>query len=286
MPFVLMPMLWSRISRAGRRTAVAGDRAHGDGMSISLDSPEAFEEIVWLAWLRDRFVRERCLEPLTTASPEFAESLRFTIRKLLADSRPGNRYLSKNNANISRLELLSELYPTSTILVVFRDPRAQVESLHRQHLRFSAIHAREPFARQYMQWIGHFEFGTNLRPINFSGWLEGAGAGLDATDREFWLRYWTAAYRYAIERRTRNVSFVDFDQLLRSGRDYLARLADVAGLRIPSRLEAQADILRVPGCVPRGATEYSRAGWHEAARLHDELRHAAAGNGQSLALTG
>jgi hypothetical protein len=156
MPFVLMPLLWSRICRAGHRRAVVTDRAHDDGMSISLDSPEAFEEVVWLTYLRDRFVREHHLEPLTTASAEFADSLRSTILKLLADGRPGNRYLSKNNANISRIGLLSELFPGSTIFVVFRDPFAQIESLQRQHRRFTEIHARDPFARRYMRWIGHF----------------------------------------------------------------------------------------------------------------------------------
>ncbi len=32
------------------------------------------------------------------------------------------------------------------------------------------MHARDPFARRYMEAIGHYDFGANLRPIDFDGW--------------------------------------------------------------------------------------------------------------------
>src|SRR5690606_38117417 len=99
------------------------------------------------------------------------------------------RYLTNNNANIARLPLLEAMHPDCSIVIPVRDPAAQVRSLLHQHRRFRDLHAREPFARQYMEGIGHFEFGGALRPIAF-GDLDPAGA-----DRaEFWIRYWVQAY--------------------------------------------------------------------------------------------
>ena len=47
MPFLMAPVLWSRLSGAFRKGGELGERAHGDGMKIGYDSPEAFEEILW-----------------------------------------------------------------------------------------------------------------------------------------------------------------------------------------------------------------------------------------------
>ena len=49
MPFILAPLLWDKISRPLRKAGEKVERAHGDGMMVSFDSPEAFEEVVWLA---------------------------------------------------------------------------------------------------------------------------------------------------------------------------------------------------------------------------------------------
>lgn len=45
MPFVLAPLLWSRLGGAFRRGGAPRERAHGDGVAIGLDSPEASEEV-------------------------------------------------------------------------------------------------------------------------------------------------------------------------------------------------------------------------------------------------
>jgi len=38
MPFVLAPLLWNRITQNARKSATGMQRAHGDGMQISVDS--------------------------------------------------------------------------------------------------------------------------------------------------------------------------------------------------------------------------------------------------------
>ena len=50
MPFLLVPLFWNAVTLPFRAPHVAVERAHGDGMTIGFDSPEAFEEVVWRAF--------------------------------------------------------------------------------------------------------------------------------------------------------------------------------------------------------------------------------------------
>src|SRR5262249_7650400 len=139
------------------------------------------------------------IEPWTERerNGSFEHFLRAHMRKLVgglasAAAEPApRRYLAKNNASIARIALLSRLFPACQIVIPFREPRAHVASLMRQHARFTALHARDRFALDYMNWLGHFEFGAALRPINFGGWCD--MLTVDATgSADFWLTYWGA----------------------------------------------------------------------------------------------
>jgi len=279
MPFIVAPLLWDRISRPFRRRAIARERAHGDGVSVSYDSPEAFEEVVWLAYLRDRYVRDDHLEPLTMreVDREFVSAYRASVRKcrLLAvgdgDPALAPRYLAKNNADLSRLGMLAELIPDGRIVIPFRDPRAHVGSLMAQHTLFAGRHAGDRFSRQYMEWLGHFEFGEALRPIDYGGWLADE-FGPRRVDAGFWLRYWTAAYRHALAGVDERAILVDFDALLADGRPQLTRLATQLELERPERLIAAADRLRAPTSRPADPHTMPAEDLAAAAAVHAELR--------------
>src|SRR5690606_18254042 len=116
------------------------------------------------------------------------------------------RYVSKNNANIARLPLLAAAFPDARILIPVREPASQIASLIRQHRRFTDLHARDRFARQYMEGVGHFEFGAALRPLGFPGAPESA-EGADCVD--YWLRYWIAAYSHVLDSAPASAIFVD-----------------------------------------------------------------------------
>ena len=74
----------------------------------------------------------------------------------------GRRYLSNNNLNIARLAVLPGPLQEGMMLVPFRDPVQQAASMHRQHERFLQIHEEDDFVREYMEAIGHHEFGKGL----------------------------------------------------------------------------------------------------------------------------
>ena len=54
MPFVLAPNLWAKIS-FNKKYLDFKERAHGDGIKVSTESPEAFEEVFWKTFSNEEF---------------------------------------------------------------------------------------------------------------------------------------------------------------------------------------------------------------------------------------
>lgn len=282
LPFLFAPLLQDALTRRFRRPGAAFPRAHGDGMTVGLDSPEAFEEVFWRAFWPERYRGGR-IGPWTAddagARPEFGRFLAGHLRKLAAlrapapetagrpgrPGRPGSpcrvRYLSKNHANLARLPLLARLFPDAILLVPFREPLAQAASLLRAHLAFERIHAAEPFSRRYMRDLGHYEFGANLKPLTFEGRppaRRGDPNGAadtppapgprplreDARTPDYWLRCWRDAYAEALRGPAGRIAFSDYDRCCAASGPALGRLADRLGIPAPEADRLAADGLR------------------------------------------
>ncbi len=198
MPFLTAPVLWNRIAGGRRRQVTQRERAHGDGLTIDLDSPEAFEEVIWQLHWPEKYRMDRIdLWSLNDRDVEAERFLTDHMRKIVrarlgkAPSQPF-RYCSKNNANIARLGFLAEAFPGCRIVVPLRRPETHAASLLRQHRNFLAQQAEDDFIRRYMRDIGHFEFGLNLRPMMFAGFDP---EKYDPKTPDYWLDYWIHAFR-------------------------------------------------------------------------------------------
>jgi hypothetical protein len=205
MPFVLAPIFWARLTGPFRQRAESRERAHADGVLVSEDSAEAFEEVLWRALWPHKYGRERIeLWSVDDCTAEALAQLLEHMRKIVALRRPGNaverRYASKNNANIARLPLLRRMFPDASVVVPIRHPLQHARSLLRQHRNFLALHAQEAFARRYMEDIGHYEFGKLHRPIRFPG-LDALIGGRSPLTLDYWLGYWIAAFEHVREHR-------------------------------------------------------------------------------------
>ena len=280
MPFILTPLLWNRLSKPFRKSGTTMERAHGDGMEVSFDSPEAFEEIIWLSYMKDKIVTDNRLSPLLPGdeTPEFVEAFRSVVKKLLIDesaeqSHPP-RYLSKNNANFSRIELIYKLFPSSAIIIPFRQPLAHVSSLMKQHERFTGYHQEDRFSKRYMEWLGHYDFGENFKPINFDNWLE-KGEFKSYSGENFWMRYWIAAYSYVLNHETENVYLVDFDKLLSNGKASLQTISNFLGLENKNKIVEAASRLRAPTSRPLESHQLSSEILRTALEIHEQLKSAA-----------
>lgn len=249
MPFVLTPMLWNRFAERFRQSEAPRERAHGDGILVDLDSPEALEEVVWKLFWGPHYQATRIVPWSGEADPEFSRFLRQHMRKIVALRRPAGaetaRYVSKNNLNIARLPLLRRMFPDAILLVPFREPLQHAASLLRQHRNFLAIHRRDRFARDYMAAIGHHDFGEGLRPVDFDGWLSAASQPVPTT-LSFWLQYWTATYGHLLRAATANVTLLSFERLCAGPEAALARLVGAIGLDEREALVRQAAQLETP----------------------------------------
>jgi hypothetical protein len=249
MPFVLAPLLWSRFSTPFQRRTVLRERAHGDGMRVGYDSPEAFEEVFWRFFWPEKYKGERI--PLWQASDRTEDSDRFLeqhMKKVVALRRPERandaRYISKNNANVARLDLLASMFPDASIVVPFRNPMEHAISLLRQHENFLELHRRHPFTREYMADLGHFEFGMLHKPIEFPR-AEELTAGHDPTSLGYWLGYWIAAFEYVLARRDL-VVLVSYEHFCEGGGVKLAELCRALDVPEDGGLERAAQLIGSP----------------------------------------
>lgn len=284
MPFVLLPLLWHALWSRFQAPGVVVERAHGDGVAVGPDSPEAFEEVVWRAFWPEKYLEDRLVTWTAAdrdAAGDFDAFFRSHVAKIIVlqalrePAGPGPetvRYLSKNNANVSRIPKLAGLFPDAVVLVPFRNPLDHAASLLRQHLRFRQAHAAEPFTKRYMADLGHLEFGANLRPVDFDGWLRRDDLERAHTP-DFWLRYWCAAYGHLLAHDAGRVVFVDYDLLCANPDRVLRRVGAAAGITgaAGSELEAAAQRLRAPTRYPAAPAVDQRI-LDAASALHRELR--------------
>ena len=173
MPFVFSPNSWSKLNK--KKTLIqTQERAHGDGIKIGINSPEAFEEIFWKTF-DDR-------EPDTKNKfIDFIQLLCLKYKK--------RRYLSKNNQNIKRIEYLIRSFPNSNVIIPYREPLQHSLSLFNQHKKFISFQKKDDFIRRYMSLIGHSEFGLDYIP-QFENNLEYT----DLNNFNHWLEQWFLTY--------------------------------------------------------------------------------------------
>ena len=277
MPFLLTPMLWNDVSRRHHAPLAILDRAHGDGMTLDYDSAEAFEEVLWHAFWPDKYLVDRIVPweaNETDADGEFEHFMKNHMRKLIAikeEEKPNEvRYLSKNNANIARIPIITRLFPDAAVLIPFRHPLDQAGSLRHQHRHFTELHAREAFTRRYMADIGHFDFGANFRPIDFGGWLDRADPE-PTSHLNFWLRYWCAAFEHLLAQSCANVVFISYDRCCAKPGTALRHLGERIGLDNTDGLTSQAARFRAPQHSAADASDVDRTLLDRVLALHAEL---------------
>ena len=214
MPFVLAPNLWSKIS-FNKKNLELKERAHGDGIKVSTDSPEAFEEVFWKTFADEE-------------NEELEDKFRFYVDNILYKYKK-ERYLSKNNQNIKRVELINSIFPNSKILIPFREPIQHAYSLLTQHKKFIEESNNDKFISKYMKWIGHTEFGPNYIPIKnqdlkFRNYLE----------INHWIEQWHLTYNDAFEslKNKKNIHFISYKKLC-CKRDYWFQIQKLLNMEKP-----------------------------------------------------
>jgi hypothetical protein len=233
-PFVSTPYWWRRATAMTSPTEPR-ERPHHDKMMITSESPDAIEEMLWMAFFPD------CHDPtrdnrLTAAERNAKFDRYYTnhIRKLLAVEN-ANRYAAKANYHVARLGYLVSLFPDARFVIPVRSPAGHIASLMRQHEWFSKGHREFPKSLDVMSHSGHFEFGLDRRPINLGNadrvrqirqaWAVGE-------EVRGWAMYWDIVYRYLADMLDADpvirkaAIVVRFEELCGSPPDVLRRVLD------------------------------------------------------------
>ncbi len=239
MPFVLAPNLWSKIAALSKKKARANERAHNDGILIGFDSPEALEELFWRIQTQGKYIQADCL-----TNSRIEDEVIIKFRKyvsLILKRYGGQRYLSKNNNNVLRIPTLLEAFPRAKVIVPFRDPLQHAMSLYRQHQHFKKLHRKDPFARRYMKWLVHHEFGLDHKPFAMANDQLMRG---DPAQVDYWLDQWLSVYCEIIETRKavgRYVILFDYDHFCREPKNDLRLLSGELKMK-----RIRADDIRPP----------------------------------------
>lgn len=214
MPFVLMPNLWNKFSKSFHKQQEAKERAHGDGICVNSDSPEALEEVFWQAFSGDDYIFDNHLQPYEV-DEELIEQFRLYIQRIITSSNNSNQqhYLSKNNNNILRLKAIRQAFPKAIIIIPFRDPIQHAISLLNQHQKFCDRHSVDKFSYHYMHWLGHYEFGMTHKPFQYDTKSDVVAKATQADDINYWLNIWVNTYTYLLNNSPVDSRFIAYETL-------------------------------------------------------------------------
>lgn len=229
MPFVLAPNLWRKLKAGGNQEVSKSERAHGDRILVDADSPESFDEVFWRIFAGDEYIFKTTLTPHRPDPEIVAKYVRYVAAILASRDGEGRCYLSKNNNNVLRLGAIREAFAHALILVPMREPLAQAASLQRQHSLFSALQREDPFAKAYMTWLGHHEFGLDHRPFRFDARTPPGGPPAMPESIDYWLGIWADTYEWLEREAPADVTFVVYEDLCRDPQvwERLAAVADI-----------------------------------------------------------
>jgi LPS sulfotransferase NodH len=256
MPFVLMSGLWRKLYATSRIQREARERAHGDRIMVNYDSPEAFEEVFWRIFYGDKYIFPDRVVPHHAPQSVREKFCRFVHHVLASREGEGQtRYLSKNNNNMLRLPTLRRVFEDAVIIVPFREPLQQAQSLLRQHQLFTDRHKTDRFSLDYMNWLGHYEFGLGLKHYAYTE----ADNPFAPADINYWLQCWLDTYKFALQYAPDDAVFLGYEQVC------------AAPLAI---LSAIFPLLSLPTDASSAAAFYQQAEPHDAGWHTDELLEA------------
>src|SRR6056300_320755 len=189
MPFILSPN-FSKLFH--KKNITKKERLHKDGINFDNNSPEALDEIFF------------------NNNEEFVKHELENYIQLILLSNNKNKYLSKNNLNYKRVDLINSILPNSIFLIPIREPLQHANSLLNQHLRFSQLQKEDDFIRRYMNYLGHNEFGLNHKPWNYPINYQ------DYNKINYWLEQWFLFYKdlYNKYQSYTNCYFVLYENLM------------------------------------------------------------------------
>ena len=200
-----------QISGKNIKPSPAKERIHGDNINVNIDSPEALEEVFWRVKFKKKYIYPDKLTIHEVDEETISEYRNFI--SLILNKYEKKLYLSKNNNNLLRLESILKAFPNCLILIPFREPVQQANSLLVQHQNFTKIQKEDKFVKKYMEYLVHYEFGAIHRPYEF---IKNSKISSDKNSIEYWLMQWINVYSYLTQKKfinSKNILYLNYEYL-------------------------------------------------------------------------
>lgn len=189
------------------------ERSHNDGIMINADSAEALDEMIFSRIDAELYIKRDVLSP--HSSPEAREQfLQFGRNFASVDGKLA--YITKNNNHILRIQDFTDEAAFTSFMMV-RHPVAHAHSLYRVHqaLCDRSGTSDKSFEIEFMNLLGHFEFGPNHKKFELN-----CVAELERylpNDWNYWLVRWIEYYSYVLRENLigQNVVLINYENMVK-----------------------------------------------------------------------
>ena len=194
MPFILSPRIakiYSKFNKAEDNDLK--ERFHKDGINIGINSPECLDEIFWI---KAKNNNNKFLYPYKPNN-NLLDGYAFLIESF-SQIEKQERMLIKNNNNHLRIDSLSKYFLNSKFFIIIRNPLYHSQSLLNQHKNFINLQNSDSFILDYMNLIGHNEFGLNAKPFIYNAgdnWFNFK----DKLNINYWLEQWIKTHEWILK---------------------------------------------------------------------------------------
>lgn len=226
MPLLMAPNLWSKIYQP--KNHKTKERSHKDGIEIGLNSNEALEEYFFKVITNNRFI---CENKLNTHALSIEEYHEYVAYQSVVRKQPSEIYLAKNNNFLLRYHSIREFNSSFVMVIMFRDPLTHASSLLDKHLSFSKLQTEDPFVLDYMNWLGHHEFGLNHIPFDFGNSAELSSLSKNSID--YWLHIWINYYENALSAKHKNTVYICYEEYCQDPKKALGTVFEKLGILAP-----------------------------------------------------
>ena len=219
MPFILAPRIADFYSEyLVNKNTIEIERLHGDGLMISAQAAECLDEPFWIHSNKEKF-NHSCLSPYEISVKDVTGYAYLLNRFLKIEGK--KRLVIKNNNNHLRILSLASYLPNSIFLIIFRSPLAHAKSLLKLHKRLLKSQREDKFILDYMELIGHWEFGFGKKKFIYNESHELILNSLDDLKIEYWIKQWLLTYEWILrifskkDKKINNIKLVCYEDLFK-----------------------------------------------------------------------
>ena len=198
------------------------ERTHGDRIMINNDSPDAFEEVLWMYFFPQ--IHQNSTTKIDFhKNNDFVKYYKDNIKKhLLVKNK--KQYIAKANYNISRIESILKIFPDAKFIIPIRHPINHIASLVKQHNIYLNAAIDNPKIDGQLAASGHFEFGKIRQIVNMndSDYYENVTNLWEAGDEiKGWAHYWAGLYQAIKQLKQKSpeldacIKFIKYEDLCR-----------------------------------------------------------------------